>query len=352
MRRRRPSLRQSRPVRAVSLPGGGQVDVVERPMPVVQPGHVLLAVSHCALCGSDKRLIRSGASHVPGHEVVGRVVDVGDGADWSGGDVAVVYIPLFCGACQQCTRGATNRCVAMDGLVGWQADGGFADFLAVPARNALPVPADISAATAVLALDTVGTAAHGLRRLFAGSERDDSPVVVLGCGPLGIGVVAVATHWGRRVAVYDVDRSRAEAAAAFGAEVLDLAAIPLDEIRAAWNPSVVDASGSSQARSLAVGLVGQGEGVLMLGESDADWVLPASVAWRRTEAAYVRSFYFPVGQMAENWRILRAVGQQLERTLVSAGSFADVPQIFRAFLAGDLSKPVVRLGADGIGGVG
>lgn len=337
-------------VRAVSLPGGGEVTFAERAVPAARPGHVVLAVSHCALCGSDKRLIRMGADVVPGHEIVGTVVDVGAGAQWAEvGGRAVVYIPLFCGACPQCTRGATHRCTAMAGLVGWQADGGFAEYVAVPARNAVPVPDDIDPVVAVLGLDTIGTAAHGLRRLLVVLDDEDAPVVVLGCGPLGMGVAAVAVHWGRRVGVYDVDPSRARAAVALGAEVLDLAGIAVDEVRKEWNPAVVDASGAAAARALAVGLVGQGEGTLMLGEGGDPWVLPASVEWRRTEAAYVRSFYFPLDQMEENWQILRSVGAQLRRAIVSEATFDEVPRVFGAFVAGEVSKPVVAIGTGGPG---
>jgi len=338
-------------MRAVALLGDGRVELVEKPQPVLSEGDVLVRVSHCALCGSDKRLIRQGASHIPGHEIAGTVVDVGPGIDsWDDDRSVVVYIPLFCEICEQCRRGHTNRCTAMSGLVGWQVDGGFAEYLAVPRRNVMPVPGDIPAARAVLSLDTVGTATHGLRRLFGVVDDGDDPVVVLGCGPLGMGVVAVAQHWGKRVLAYDVDSGRVATAASLGAEILDLDEVAIDDVRRAWNPSVVDASGSGGARSLATNLVGQGGGVLMLGESDQDWVLPASVRWRRTEAAYVRSFYFPVGQMSENWEILRAVGPQLEDAIMTLGKFGDVPAIFSAFLEGAMSKPIIEMVSASAGG--
>lgn len=332
-------------MKAIALAGNGRVELVERDRPVPSEGEVLVQVSHCALCGSDKRLIRQGADHIPGHEIAGTVVDCGPGVDTSVDErgTVVVYIPLFCGICVQCQRGRTNRCTAMTGLVGWQVDGGFAEYLVVPRRNVLPVPEDIPPARAILSLDTVGTAAHGLRRLFGAVDDRDSPVVVLGCGPLGMGVVAVAQHWGKRVLAYDVDHARAAVAAALGAEILDFDTTGVEVVRGELNPSVVDASGSAGARSLAVDLVGQGAGVLMLGEGDQGWVLPASVRWRRTEAAYVRSFYFPVGQMPENWEILRAVGHGLEDAIVTTGIFDEVPAIFAAFLAGSMSKPTVEI---------
>ena len=64
----------------------------------------------------------------------------------------------------------------------------------------------------------------------------------------------------------------------------------------------------------------------MLGEGEEPWSLPASVRWRRTEAAWVRSFYFPLSQAEENWRLVRNVGASLEELLVSYESFCDLPR--------------------------
>lgn len=338
-------------MKAVALLGDGRVEMVDRLRPSLSDEEVLIRVSYCGLCGSDKRLIRQGAAHIPGHEIVGTIVERGPGGDAPPGDGSVVvYIPLFCGQCKQCRNGHTQRCTAMSGLVGWQVDGGFAEYVTIPQRNALPVPCDIPAARAVLSLDTVGTAAHGLHRLFTAVDNDESPVVVLGCGPLGMGVVAVARHWGKRVLVYDVDRARATAAADLGAEILDLTAVRSDDVRATFNPSVVDASGSAGAHAMAAEMVGQGAGVLMLGEGDQDWVLSASLRWRRTEATYVRSFYFPIGQMDENWEILRAVGQRLEDAIVTIRAFDEAPSVFAAFANGAMSKPIMEIAASPSGG--
>lgn len=331
----------------MALAGNAQVGVVDRPQPAPGPGQVLVRVSYCGLCGSDKRLIRNGAAHVPGHEIAGRIVAWGPGAGTTvgEGDAVVVYIPLFCGTCRQCQLGYTNRCLSMTGLVGWQADGGFAEYVTVPERNVLAVPDDIPLALGVLSLDTVGTAAHGLHRLFDAAGDDTAAVIVLGCGPLGMGVVAVARRWGKRVLAYDVDPARSTGAASLGAEILDLDQTGAEEVRTELNPLVVDASGSSGARALAQELVGQGGAVLMLGEGDNDWVLPASVRWRRTEASYVRSFYFPVGQMPENWDILRSVGQQLSEAIVTIGPIDDVPNAFADFLGGSVLKPIIDFGS-------
>lgn len=332
-------------MRAAHFDGDGAVSIGERPDPAAGPGHAVLEVAWCAFCGSDKRLLRSGTSRVPGHEIVGRVVDPGDGPAARVGQAAAVYAPLYCGHCAWCRRGATNRCAEMSGVIGWQVDGGFAERVRVPHRNLLPVPDDVPVGRAVLVLDTLGTAAHGLDRACAAVDGATGPVLVLGCGPLGLGVVAVARHRNQTVLAFDVSPARLEAAVALGARAWDgVADESTDRGATGGFAVVVEASGAPDARRLADAAVDQGGAVLMLSEGDAPWSLPATVHWRRTEAAWVRSFYFPVGDTAANWQLVRDVGGTLEEVLVSYEPFADLPRVARAFLEGRSIKPVVGLG--------
>jgi threonine dehydrogenase-like Zn-dependent dehydrogenase len=333
-------------VRAARFEGGGVVSFEERPEPVAGPGEAVVEVEYCAFCGSDKRLLRHGSAFVPGHEVVGRVAAVGGGeAAVAVGEAVAVYAPLFCGSCRWCLSGATNRCAALAGVVGFQFDGGFAERLVVPARNLMVVPRDVPLARAVLVLDTLGTAANGIERARAAVDGNDGPVLVLGCGPLGLGAVAVARRWGMEVVAHDVSAARLDAAVGLGArrwEAPDVGA------EGAAGPDcfgvVVEASGAPEARELAGRVVGQGGAVLMLSEGEHPWVLPPTLRWRRTEAAWVRSFYFPLEAAPRTWQLVRDVGGELEERLVSHERFADLPRVSADFLGGGSPKPVVGIG--------
>ena len=321
--------------------------------PVPRPGEAVLEVAYTAFCGSDKRLLREGAACIPGHEIVGRVIELGDGAETVVvGQAAAVYILLYCGLCDWCKRGMTNRCTAMAGLVGWQVDGGFAEKLRVPVRNLLPVPPDIPIRQAVLALDTLGTAANGLNRAISAVDGCVGPVLVLGCGPLGLGVIAVARARGLEVVAHDIVASRLEAAWALGARGMEadvmawIDAGSTDTIPGAQFSVVVEASGALVAKNIASQLVGHGGAVLMLGEGEQPWSLPASVHWRRTEATWVRSFYFPIHQARENWQLVREVGKNLEELLVSYAPFSDLSRISDEFLRGLVTKPVIVIADD------
>lgn len=337
-------------MRAAHFDGSGMVRLEDMADPVPLAGQALVHVEYCAFCGSDKRLLKQGSPHIPGHEIVGRVVGVNDqGSPVRVGDPVAVYAILFCGACAWCRRGATNRCSAMAGLVGWQADGGFAELVRVPTRNLLPIPADLPLHQAVLSLDTLGTAAHGVRRALAMIDAEDRSMLVLGCGPLGLGVVAMARHAGISVFAHDLDRERVEAALALGASVWetpagDAEAAPAEpEARSSFS-MVVEASGAPAAKSIASQAVAQGGAVLMLGEGEQPWTLPTSVRWRRTEAVWTRSFYFPINQAAANWELVRAVGGRLEELLLTVEPLSQISAVAEHFLAGRVTKPVIATG--------
>ena len=178
-------------MRAAIFEGGGKISVGEREAPDPQAGEVRLAVTACALCGSDLRLFREGASWIPGHEIIGRVAARGHALD---GRRALVYIPVFCGACARCRAGDTHLCVTDPDLIGWNRPGGYAEALNVPERCLLPVPEDIPDELAPLLLDVIGTTAHAVRlarKLVSGGRA-----LVLGAGPIGLGAILSARALG------------------------------------------------------------------------------------------------------------------------------------------------------------
>ncbi|NEE00707.1 alcohol dehydrogenase catalytic domain-containing protein [Phytoactinopolyspora halotolerans] len=310
----------------------------------VPPGEVRLRVEVCALCGSDKRLLAAGSPVVPGHEIAGVVVDVGDAggpADAAGhavrvGTRGIVYIPVYCGSCAQCAKGRTNRCLRLGELIGWQRDGGFADYVDVPARCVIPVPDDIGLDVAVLGLDTVGTAAHGLRMALATQPDPPQRLLVVGCGPLGLGVVAVAQQLGvPEVHAFDPNDARLALARAGGArQATDVDSENQYDI-------AVEVSGAEPARELAQRVIVPGGAVLALGESNSPYTMPATPRWRRTDCFTVRSFYFPLDEVADNWELLRRCGPTLRDRLATPLTLPDLPEAFESFAAGDQLKPFI-----------
>ncbi|MGE2722598.1 zinc-binding alcohol dehydrogenase family protein [Mycolicibacterium celeriflavum] len=122
---------------------------VEIPRPGA--GELLVSVRACGVCRTDLHVAEGDLpvhrrSVVPGHEVVGEVVEVGEGAgaEFSVGDrVGIAWLRHTCGRCRYCIRGDENLCPESR-YTGWDADGGYAQFATVPAAYALPLPAGYS----------------------------------------------------------------------------------------------------------------------------------------------------------------------------------------------------------------
>ncbi|NUW45910.1 zinc-binding alcohol dehydrogenase family protein [Nonomuraea rhodomycinica] len=134
----------------VARPGpvaGGPLERVRLPVPEPGPGEVLVEVEVCAVCRTDLHLAEGDLTPrrprtVPGHEVVGRVVGRGPGADLpDGARVGVAWLRSTCGVCRYCRRGAENLC-PRSRYTGWDADGGYAQYLTAPQDFVHPLPAD------------------------------------------------------------------------------------------------------------------------------------------------------------------------------------------------------------------
>ena len=126
--------------------GVGRIRRVERPVPSPGPDEVLVEVEACGVCRTDLHVTDGDLPvhlrHVvPGHEVVGRVVEVGAGSSrFALGDrVGIAWLRHTCGECRFCRSGRENLCPQAR-FTGWDADGGYAAYATVPAAYAYRIP--------------------------------------------------------------------------------------------------------------------------------------------------------------------------------------------------------------------
>jgi len=316
-------------MRAAIFEGAGKISVGEREAPEPQAGEVRLAVASCALCGSDLRLFREGASWIPGHEIMGRVEAPGHALD---GRRALVYIPVFCGACARCRAGDTHLCETDPDLIGWNRPGGYAEALNVPERCLLPVPDDIPDALAPLLLDVIGTTAHAVRlarKLVSGGRA-----LVLGAGPIGLGAILSARALGfSALTVSEPQHYRRELAISLGAAPWDGEAGGFD--------LVLESSGRAEARQAAIEKVAPGGVVVLLGESGTPWPFTENRKIRRKDFWMLRSFYFPIGDYQANLALLRADLGAYRRLVDRTCGLEELGDCFSAFASGKLAKPLL-----------
>lgn len=175
--------------------GGSEVlRVEELPDPEAGPGEVVIDIAAAALNHLDVD-VREGVSrfpieppHVLGVEVVGRVSALGDGVtDWKIGDRVMPYILGNCGECRYCITGRESLCLT-PAFISFATGGGYAEKLACPARQLLPVPDELSDLSAAAFQVAFGTAWHML--FTRGRLRAGETVLVNSVGS-GIGSAAV-----------------------------------------------------------------------------------------------------------------------------------------------------------------
>jgi propanol-preferring alcohol dehydrogenase len=185
------------------------------------PGDVLVRVTAAGICHTELHflsgLLDLGVAPLTlGHEIVGRIEQVGDGVPTERlGERVVVYYYVGCGRCAHCLAGDENLCDALRAEHGFVTDGGFAEYVRAPARNAVPLPASVGDAAAAPIGCGVTTALHAAR--LAGIGLGDW-VVVYGAGAVGYGLVQVARARGARVVAVGRTPAKLDLARSLGAE--------------------------------------------------------------------------------------------------------------------------------------
>lgn len=180
------------------------LQLVELPVPGPGQGEVLIRVEVCGICRTDLHIIEGELSvHrsplIPGHQVVGNVVELGlDAARFQIGErVGVAWLHASCGVCPACRRGDENLCDAPR-FTGHDVDGGYTEYVVAPEAFIYPIPHTIpsSQAAPLLCAGIIGYRA--LRR--SGLKKGER-LGLYGFGASAHVVIQIAQHWGCEVYV-------------------------------------------------------------------------------------------------------------------------------------------------------
>lgn len=285
--------------RQAVFPSKGVIELSDIDVPAPGADELLLRVKRVGICATDLHLLEGHIGDpfplVPGHEFVGEVASIGEGAardrGLAVGDRIVVEMLLPCGACPRCREGRYNLCDRDDPAGGspigreyginiprttapglW---GGYSEMLVVPANaivHRLPatIPWDTAALTEPLA---VAYRAVGRARLAPGED-----VVVIGPGPVGMLIAAAARSAGAgRIIMVGTRDSRLELARRFGVDTTVNSRESADvvaDVRAALGGQladvVIEIAGVAAAQRQAVTLVRRGGRVVLAGACGAD----------------------------------------------------------------------------------
>jgi len=176
-----------------------RLDQIDDPTP--GQGEVLVRIHAAGVCGTDLHILDGMIKPDPypmtlGHEAAGVVEATGAGVSLQPGTTVAIYNKIFCGRCEQCLRGRTNICDNEPEQLGFNRDGGDAEYAVIPEQNAVPVPDGVDLASASVLTCAGMTAIHATR--LSGLRLGDT-AVVNGIGGVGILVLQAAAHAGARV---------------------------------------------------------------------------------------------------------------------------------------------------------
>lgn len=331
-------------MRAARFRGEGDIELVEVDIPTPGPGEVLLRVHSCALCGSDRDGYLNGSAVTPGHEVSGVIEAVGEEVALAPGTRGVVYLVGFCGRCYCCRVGLTNMCIDKQQMYGFSDDGGFADFIAVRADCFLEVADEIPLDHATALLDLYGTTNHAFRRAGGASSKS---VLVVGCGPIGIGAVSTARAAGAaRVVALDVAPYRLHLAEELEAVVVDAGSADVEQRVLENAPDgfdvVIEAAGLSSTQRQAISWAAPNGKVVFVAHNPDPVDIHVSTELIQREKTVLGSEYFPKAEFADNQALLLSGALDPATVFTHRFSLDDISYAFRTFMSGQSGKVLVQ----------
>lgn len=264
-------------MKAVRFIGVSQpLQMQEIPIPEIGARDVLVKVKAAGVCHSDAHY-RAGISPVKpvpltlGHEVAGVVERIGaDVSNLKPGDRVCLHYNLSCGDCYHCTTGNDQFCEKAL-MIGHYTNGGYAEYIAVPSRNAIPLPDEIPFEQGATLMCASATAFHALRKSrLKGGET----VAIFGAGGLGQSAVQLAKAFGAvEVFAVDINADKLNLAAQYDAIPVNAKETdPVAEIKRLTNGKGVDVAiemiGLSKTMKQALQIAGVMGRVVIVGLSN------------------------------------------------------------------------------------
>lgn len=225
---------------------GRPLENANAPIPEIDRSEVLIRVAATGICHSDEHY-RAGISKIDnlpvtlGHEIAGHVERVGaDVKNVASGDRVCVHYLVHCGSCEFCRRCLEQFCRTVQ-MIGKHRDGGYAEFIKIPARNAFKLPDEISFEVGAIMMCSSATALHALNKARL---RSGESIAIFGFGGLGFSALQLARALGcGEVYVVEINPAKLASAKKLGAVAIDAnAGDPVEQIKVATDGKGVDVS--------------------------------------------------------------------------------------------------------------
>lgn len=327
--------------------GKKQIKFSDKKVPEPGAGELLLGVHANALCGSERPQFFDGTPTTPGHEAAGTVIAAGPDTRTAVGTAGVVFLMDFCGRCRSCRLGFTNQCLQKRGDMGFNRDGGYGQYELVHESIFFPVPEEFSATEGTLLLDIMGTGGHAMERCQL-MRPDIESLLVLGAGPIGLGVLAMAKIiLGRQVKVFltDIVPYRLKLAEQLGGLSVDVSNNSLSAGLKAHGVDrvdmAVDTTGKQAARQDGLNALAQRGSLICVGHGEGI-TLKISPDIIAPERSIVGSEYFRFDELPANLRRLKQHRSYLNQIITHRFGVDEIQRSFELFFGGETGKVIIE----------
>ncbi len=326
---------------AVHFHGHDRISLDEVPRPEPRDQNVVVRIRSAAICGTDRENLEGpGQETVPGHESAGEVVAVDKPAWVRVGDRVGINCHITCGSCRHCVQGDLYFCDDL-GIVGFDIDGGFAEYVLVPEACCMILPDDISFEVGSLLVDMLGTAYRGVKQanLVPGDQ-----VAIWGAGPVGLSALLVTSRLNAYVAILDFNEYRLKMARDLGADlVLNPAGNDVREVLLDWTHGhgidvAFECVGSEKAAQQALPVIKKRGKLGVIGVSEHLALNPWDDLIRQELTVYgSRSFILP--EFNEMMALVRR-GLPVEQIVTHRFELAESDAAFSLFQSAECGKIV------------
>lgn len=251
----------------------GQFSLKEKARPQLETGNAILKVKQVGICGTDLHAYGGNQAfftypRILGHELAAEIVAIGQNEQGlKEGDSVIIMPYLSCQKCIACRNGKTNCCTNIS-VLGVHSDGGMQEYISVPTN--ILIPSGNLSLSEIALVEPLAIGAHAIRR--ANLQKGET-IVVVGCGPIGIGLMKLAQIDGVSVIALDVNEERLQ----YAKEKIGVNAVvnvldnPVEKIKELTNgdlaTAVFDATGNQRALESGVDYMAHGGRYILVGLS-------------------------------------------------------------------------------------
>ena len=323
-----------------------KMSMQDLPRPVLQPGEVLIKMESVGICGSDVHGFtgesgRRAPGMVMGHEVVGRIVETAPDVTTPKVGQRVTVFNVLSDHAPTLEEGDPSFLNKRVVGVNLGTRGAMAEYLAIPAKNAIPASEDIAAEVSVLA-EPVAVALHGFHRL---AEKSIKPhkIVIIGSGTIGLCCLLVAKYLGfQDVTVVDLISDKLQRAKNFGGNTLliemnstpDDVAGQIREKLGVYPDLVVDAVGVKASFDQAFQMVSEKGSLLLIGNLAKSVELPLQDLVSK-EISLVGTYGFDLKAFRQGVETLPEFKDQLQTFIEGHCTLEETPEVMTALAKGE-----------------